>query len=85
MVTSVVPEVLMGTEPTAQVTSIRLLETEQVSVTLPVKLFCGVTVTVEVTEVPGARVREFGLAVTAMSPDHCSTKLCASIDPHPVA
>ncbi len=53
IVTVVVPDVFTGEFGTLQVTFGRELATEQVNVTFPVKLLCGVTVTVAVPELPG--------------------------------
>ena len=64
IVTVVLPEVLTVVAGTEQVTSIKLLETVQVNETLPLKLFCGVTVIVDVAELPGWIVSMAGAAVS---------------------
>jgi hypothetical protein len=62
----------------------KVLETEQASDTVPLKLFTGAMSMVADAVLPGWGDSEVGFAVIAISPDHCSTKLCASIEPQPV-
>jgi len=62
MVTVVVPDEVSGADGTEQVTPNRLLDTEQVKVTLPLKLATVVRLTVDVADDPGWIVRVVGLA-----------------------
>ena len=83
--TVVLPGVVIAVLGTEQVTFGKLLETEHENETVPVKLFTvGVTVTVDVLEVPGGIARVAGFAVNLRSTDHCWTRLLASIEPKPV-
>ena len=84
MVTAAVPDALTGLDGAEQLTSIKVLATEQVTVTLPVKLFCGVIVTLAVDELPATRATVLGLALIWKSPNHCSAMLLASMEPQPV-
>src|SRR5579875_1700598 len=82
IVTDPEPLMLFGME---HVTPVRLVGTEQLSETVPLKLFTAAIATVTFAELPEASVRLAGFTVIAKSSLHSSTRFCTLMEPRPVA